>query len=102
MRQERTVQATILTKAGLRSTSQLCDRVTAEEPFFGERPVAVVHRHFGGLVGLSQPNGLGDRVLTTGKSDARVIFSLLCHCPTLVARVNTIYVASQHHRFPCI
>jgi hypothetical protein len=31
-----------------------------------------------------------------------VIFSFLCHCPTLLCRMNTINVASQHHRFPYV
>jgi len=80
------------------------DRVTALAPFleFDQDPyVAVVDGHFGGLVGFGQSNGLGYCFLAARKSTPWVIFSFLCHCPTLLGRMDTINMASQHHRFPC-
>ena len=84
------------------SGPQFRDGVTAEEPFFRERAVAVVDGHFGGRVGFGQSNGLGDCLFTARISTPWVIFSFLGHCPTLLGRMNTINVASQHHRFPAL
>lgn len=84
------------------SGPQFRDGVAAKEPFFCDRAVAVVDGHFGRLVGFGQSNGLGDRLLSVRVSTPWVIFSFLCHCPTLLCRMNTINVASQHHRFPCV
>src|ERR1700760_3541014 len=81
------------------SGPQFRDRVAAEEPFFGDRAIAVVDRHFRGLVGSGQSNRLGDCLFAARKSAPRVIFSFLCHCPTLLGRMNPIKVASQHHGF---
>ena len=81
---------------------QFRDGVAAEEPFFGERAVAVVDGHFGGRVGFGQSNGLADCLFTPRISTPWVIFSFLGHCPTLLGRMNPINVASQHHRFPAL
>src|SRR5271169_2140671 len=82
------------------SGAQFRDGVAAEEPFFGERAVAVVDGHFGGRVGFGPSNGLGDCLFTARTSTPWVMFFFLGHCPTLLGRMNTINVASKHHRFP--
>src|SRR5436305_15070704 len=77
------------------SGPQFRDGVTAKEPFFSNRAVAIIDGHFSGLVGFGQSNSLGDRLLTARKSAPWVSFSFLCHCPTLLGRMNPINVPSQ-------